>query len=207
MNPHTALSSLTPRQKEVLDLIIQHINTSGLPPTRKEISDILGFRSANAAEDHLRALERKGIIELIPGTSRGVRLLLETKESGLPLIGQVAAGNPILAEAHVEEYVQIDPNLFSQTADYLLRVKGQSMKDVGILDGDLLAVKNAKSANQGQIVVARIQDEVTVKRFFKNKNSIRLVAENPDFEDIIVNANEDFSIEGLAVGVIRRGGF
>ena len=111
------------------------------------------------------------------------------------------------AEAHVEEYVQIDPNLFSQTADYLLRVKGQSMKDVGILDGDLLAVKNAKSANQGQIVVARIQDEVTVKRFFKNKNSIRLVAENPDFEDIIVNANEDFSIEGLAVGVIRRGGF
>jgi len=199
---------LTERQEEVLQLIRDSIRDTGYPPTRAEIADELGFRSANAAEEHLRALARKGAIEMVPGASRGIRLPDEAEDLGIPVVGRVAAGNPILAEENIEDYCNISPEFFSPAADYLLRVKGYSMQDAGILDGDLLAVHKTNQVRNGQIVVARIGEEVTVKRFRRerNKQQIELVPENPDFDVITVNLkDDDFSIEGLSVGIIRRG--
>jgi len=199
---------LTERQEEVLQLIRDSIRDTGYPPTRAEIADELGFRSANAAEEHLRALARKGAIEMVPGASRGIRLPDEAEDLGMPVVGRVAAGNPILAEENIEDYCNISPEFFSPAADYLLRVKGYSMQDAGILDGDLLAVHKTNQVRNGQIVVARIGEEVTVKRFRRerNKQQIELVPENPDFDVITVNLkDDDFSIEGLSVGIIRRG--
>lgn len=195
------MSSLTARQQQILQLIRDCINETGMPPTRAEIAATLGFRSANAAEDHLKALARKGVIELLPGASRGIRLL---EAEGLPLIGRVAAGQPILAQEHIEEHLRIDPLLFHPPADYLLRVHGMSMRDIGILDGDLLAVHQRPSADNGQVVVARIGDEVTVKRYRQRGNIVTLIAENPDFEPIKVDLrSQELTIEGIAVGVIR----
>lgn len=202
------MKPLTKRQQQIYDLIKEQISSTGIPPTRAEIAKQFGFRSANAAEEHLKALARKGAIEMIAGSSRGIRLLLEEPNlnEGLPLIGRVAAGSPILAQEHVEGHYQIDPFLFKPTADFLLRVNGMSMKDVGILDGDLLAVHKTKEARNGQVVVARIGDEVTVKRLQRKGSKVRLLAENPDFSPIDVDLkNQDFEIEGLAVGVIRNG--
>lgn len=196
---------LTARQQEVLALIKTHIDETGYPPTRAEISQILGFRSANAAEEHLKALARKGAIEMVPGASRGIRL--PNAHEGVPIIGRVAAGNPILAEENIEDYCNIPYDFFHPKADYLLRVHGMSMKDVGILDGDLLAVHKTDQARNGEIVVARIEDEVTVKRFKRERNNavIELIPENPDFEVIKVDLRDkNFSIEGLSVGVIRK---
>jgi repressor LexA len=195
---------LTQRQTEVLNLIRQIIDESGLPPTRAEIAEQLGFKSANAAEDHIKALARKGAIEIVAGASRGIRLTQDAPP-GLPIIGQVAAGNPILGEENIEDYCSLEPEFFSPPADYLLRVKGMSMKDIGILDGDLLAVHKTENVRNGQIVVARIEDEVTVKRFHKSRNTVQLLPENDEFEPIVVNLKTTpFSIEGLGVGVIRR---
>jgi repressor LexA len=198
-------AALTPRQQQILDLIKQHIDDTGYPPTRAEIANKLGFKSPNAAEEHLRALARKGVIEMISGTSRGIRLL-EEEQPGLPLIGRVAAGEPILAIENVEDYLEVAANMFYPQADYLLRVHGMSMKNVGIMDGDLLAVHKADTAENGQIVVARIEDEVTVKRLKKTRkrSEILLLPENEELEPILVDLKEqDFSIEGLGVGVIR----
>lgn len=196
------MTKLTKRQTEVLELIQSHLDEHGSPPTRAEIADVMGFRSPNAAEDHLRALARKGVIELIPGTSRGIRLT--HTPNGLPIIGRVAAGQPILAQEHVESTYKVDRNIFKPTADYLLKVCGSSMIDAGICDGDLLAVHSTPEVQNGQIVVARIEDEVTVKRFKRNGDEITLIAENPDFEDIKVNLRDKhFNIEGLGVGILR----
>lgn len=198
--------ALTPRQQQILELIKQHIENTGYPPTRAEIANELGFKSPNAAEEHLRALARKGVIEMISGTSRGIRLLLEEEPSGLPLIGRVAAGEPILAVENIEDYLEVAANMFYPQADYLLRVQGMSMKNVGIMDGDLLAVHKADTAENGQIVVARIEDEVTVKRLKKTRkrHEIMLLPENEELEPILVDLKEqDFAIEGLGVGVIR----
>ncbi|MEM9623631.1 MAG: transcriptional repressor LexA [Pseudomonadota bacterium] len=198
--------TLTPRQAEVLDLIKRYINDTGYPPTRADIAQELGFRSPNAAEEHLKALSRKGAIEIIPGTSRGIRLP-EMAESGLPLVGRVAAGNPILAEENIEDRVDLPAGFFQPRADYLLRVRGDSMIEAGILDGDLLAVHKTQQATNGQIVVARIEDEVTVKRFqrTRRRNQILLLPENPDYSPIEVDlATQAFAIEGLSVGVIRQ---
>jgi len=197
---------LTPRQSQVLDLIRQYINDTGYPPTRADIAAELGFRSPNAAEEHLKALARKGAIEIIPGTSRGIRLP-DAEQPGLPLVGRVAAGNPILAEENIEDRIDIPAGFFQPRADYLLRVRGDSMIDAGILDGDLLAVHKTQQATNGQIVVARIEDEVTVKRFqrTRRRNQILLLPENPDYQPIEVDlANPAFAIEGLSVGVIRQ---
>jgi len=200
---------LTPRQAEILELIKRNISDTGMPPTRAEIAKRLGFKSANAAEEHLKALAKKGCIEIIPGTSRGIRLTQENTEEadlGLPLIGQVAAGEPILAQEHVEQHYKIDPAMFRPAADFLLRVRGDSMKDIGILEGDLLAVHKSQQARNGQVVVARVDDDVTVKRFEKRGNKVFLHAENEDYSPIEVDlANQSLSIEGLAVGVIRNG--
>jgi repressor LexA len=195
------MSTLTPRQQQILQLIRDCINETGMPPTRAEIAETFGFRSANAAEDHLKALARKGVIELLPGSSRGIRLL---EPEGLPLIGRVAAGQPLLAQEHIEEHIKLDPLLFHPQADYLLRVHGMSMRDIGILDGDLLAVHQTPTASHNQVVVARIGDEVTVKRYRQRGNIVTLVAENPDFAPIKVDLRtQDLTIEGIAVGVIR----
>ena len=177
-----------------------------MPPTRQEIADALGFRSANAAEEHLRALARKGVIELLPGSSRGIRIAGEAASDaqGLPLVGRVAAGQPLLALEHIEDHCAVAPELFKPRADYLLRVQGMSMRDAGILDGDLLAVHATSSARNGQIVVARIDDEVTVKRFKQRGNRVRLLPENPDFAPIEMELGaRELVIEGLAVGVLR----
>ncbi|MGF1699827.1 transcriptional repressor LexA [Photobacterium makurazakiensis] len=202
------MKPLTPRQQEVFDLIKAKIEDAGMPPTRAEIARELGFRSANAAEEHLKALARKEVIEIIPGASRGIRLLVnndETNESGLPLIGQVAAGEPILAQEHVETHYEVDPTLFKPRADFLLRVNGMSMKDIGIMDGDLLAVHKTQDVHNGQVVVARVDDDVTVKRLEKNGSQVLLHAENDDFSPIVVDLNaQHLSIEGIAVGVIRN---
>jgi len=197
------MDELTARQAEVLQLIADFLQATGFPPTRAEIAAQLGFRSANAAEDHLRALERKGYIEMLPGASRGIRL----RESlGLPVIGRVAAGNPILAEQHIQARYQLDPALFKPRADYLLKVRGMSMREAGILDGDLLAVHRTAEARSGQIVVARLGNEVTVKRFKRFGAQVQLLPENPDFEPILVDPKRDFfAIEGLGVGIIRTG--
>jgi len=199
-------ATLTPRQSQVLELIRRHISDTGYPPTRADIAQELGFKSPNAAEEHLKALARKGAIEIIPGTSRGIRLP-DLAESGLPLVGRVAAGNPILAEENIEDRVDLPAGFFRPRADYLLRVKGDSMIEAGIFDGDLLAVHKTQQATNGQIVVARIEDEVTVKRFqrTRKRNQIVLLPENKDYQPIEVDiANQAFAIEGLSVGVIRQ---
>ncbi|CAA0088305.1 LexA repressor [Zhongshania aliphaticivorans] len=199
------MEKLTARQSEVLQLIKDHIGETGYPPTRADIARQLGFKSPNAAEEHLKALARKGAIEIIAGASRGIRL---PENLGLPIIGRVAAGNPILAEANIEDYCDMPGSIFSPSADYFLRVKGDSMINVGIFDDDLLAVHRTSDVRNGQIVVARIDDEVTVKRFQQNKSKfqISLIAENPEYAPIEVDLREqDFAIEGLSVGVLRRG--
>lgn len=212
---------LTPRQRQILQLIEHAIERNGAPPTRAEIAAEFGFKSPNAAEEHLRALARKGAIELVSGTSRGIRLrstagdlpsartqaLLQHLSLAVPLIGRVAAGSPILAQQHVEQVYHLEKALFAHEPDYLLRVRGQSMQGAGIMDGDLLAVRQAHDAQPGQIVVARLDEEVTVKRFYRERDHIRLHAENPDFADIIVLGHQPFQIEGLAVGLIRNRGF
>lgn len=197
---------LTARQQEVLDLIRRHIEATGMPPTRADIARELGFRSANAAEEHLKALARKGAIEMIAGTSRGIRLAEENR--GLPIVGRVAAGNPILAQEHIEEYCEIGANLFHPRADYFLRVRGDSMIDAGILEDDLLAVHRTSDVQNGQIVVARIEDEVTVKRLqrTRSKHQLLLLPENSRYQPIEVDLrHQSFAIEGLSVGVLRRG--
>jgi repressor LexA len=199
------MDELTPRQAEVLQLIVDFLQATGFPPTRAEIAQQLGFRSANASEEHLRALERKGYIEMLPGASRGIRLR-NSYNVGLPVVGRVAAGSPILAEQHVQGRYQIDPELFKPRADYLLKVRGMSMRDIGILDGDLLAVHRTNEVRSGQIVVARIKDEVTVKRYKRQGNIVQLLPENRDFEPIVVDLKHDpFVIEGIGVGIIRNG--
>jgi len=202
---------LTERQTEILRLIKDLTEVSGFPPTRAEIAERMGFRSVNAAEQHLRALERKGALEITAGSSRGIKI----RERGgarhgrlleLPVIGRVAAGSPILAEAHVQARYQIDPNLFTPRADYLLRVRGLSMRDAGILEGDLLAVHRTQDAQSGQVVVARIGDEVTVKRLRRRGHAVQLLPENPEFKPIELDLRHDeMTIEGVAVGVIRSG--
>lgn len=199
------MQELTKRQQEILRMIQSHIDRTGFPPTRTDICDHFGFRSPTAADDHLRALERKGAIELIPGTSRGIRILTEFDDDGLPLVGKVAAGEPIMSESNVEEYLPIDPDLFYPHADYLLRVSGMSMRDIGIIDGDLLAVHSTEHVHNNQIVVARVNDEVTVKRFRQRGNIVTLLPENEEFEPIRVDLRQDeFTIEGVYVGVLRR---
>jgi len=211
--------TLTPRQQNVYDFIIKTMNELGYPPTRAEIARALGFRSPNAAEEHLRALSRKGVIRMIPGTSRGIRLPNQTgqanleseagiadSESGLPIIGEVAAGSPMLAAEHIDRYCPLSADFFSPRADYLLRVRGLSMRDVGILEGDLLAVHRTDRVRDGQIVVARLEDDVTVKRFKRDGHRVWLLAENPEFEPIQVDLrHEHLDIEGVGVGVIRGG--
>lgn len=201
---------LTPRQRQIMALIRNHIRDTGFPPTRAEIARELGFRSANAAEEHLRALARRGVIELHPGTSRGIRLLEAAEDEFLlPVVGRVAAGSPILAEEHIEDHHRLDPGLFHPRAHYLLRVHGSSMQDAGILDADLLVVHRTREASNGQIVVARLGDEVTVKRFRCHgrwPHRVQLLPDNPSFEPIQVDLRvQELVIEGLGVGVLRRG--
>lgn len=224
------MKDLTPRQREILTLIERHIDETGYPPTRLDICRALGFKSPNAAEEHLRTLARKGVIEITAGASRGIRLLKEPStpavatahvESNatklintlsqwldLPLVGRVAAGSPILAEQHIEQRYQFDPSMFDQRPDYLLKVRGMSMRDAGILDGDLLAVRKlhqADAVRNGQIVVARIGDDVTVKRFRRQADKIELLPENPDYQPIVITKHEpNFALEGLGVGLIRN---
>ena len=218
------LPKLTARQQQILELIQSAIANTGSPPTRAEIATELGFKSVNAAEEHLQALARKGAIELVSGTSRGIRLKSHNRAQSaagfteqlsekmsqfqqsllLPLIGRVAAGSPILAQEHIDQSYLIQSSLFDRKADYLLRVRGMSMRDAGIMDGDLLAVQSTREAKNGQIVVARLGDDVTVKRFERKSDRIELHAENPDFKTIIVQNDEPFEIEGLAVGLIRN---
>lgn len=198
------MTTLTPRQAQVLDLIRDYINATGYPPTRADIAQELGFKSPNAAEEHLKALARKGAIEMIPGTSRGIRL---PEPAGMPVVGRVAAGQPILAEQNIEDRLDVAPGIFRPRADYLLRVRGDSMLDAGILDGDLLAVHSTPEAAHGQIVVARIEDEVTMKRLqrTRQRHRILLLAENPNYAPIEVDlSRQAFAIEGLSVGIIRQ---
>lgn len=226
MSQPAATVKLTERQQQILDLIQNAIATTGAPPTRAEIAAELGFKSANAAEEHLQALARKGVIELVSGTSRGIRLpgnalraINEKRGSllaavsdaasrisqlALPLVGRVAAGSPILAQEHVDQTYYVESSLFARKPDYLLKVRGMSMRDAGIMDGDLLAVQAARDAKNGQIVVARLGDEVTVKRFSRKQGFIELLPENPDYPVIRVEPGEPFEIEGLAVGLIRN---
>jgi len=199
------MEKLTQRQQQVLDIVRQHIDETGYPPTRADIAQKLGFKSANAAEEHLKALARKGAIEMIAGASRGIRL---PESSGIPIIGRVAAGNPVLAEAHIEDYCDLPANFFKPHADYFLTVQGDSMIDVGILDGDLLAVHSTPVAKNGDIIVARIENDVTVKRLQRTnqKHLLHLLPENKDYQPIVVDLREQaFAIEGLSVGVLRRG--
>ncbi|ATC96113.1 transcriptional repressor LexA [Pseudoalteromonas tunicata] len=201
---------LTSRQAQILELIKVFIKDTGMPPTRAEIANTLGFKSANAAEEHLKALAKKGFIEMVPGASRGLKLVEEDEpeQLGLPLIGRVAAGEPILAQEHIESHYHVDPLLFKPAADFLLRVQGMSMKDIGIMDGDLLAVHRATVARNGQVVVARVGEDVTVKRFEQKGRKVYLHAENDEFQPIIVDlSKESLDIEGLAVGVIRNSDF
>jgi repressor LexA len=217
------MPKLTDRQQQILDLVQSAIERTGAPPTRAEIANELGFRSANAAEEHLQALARKGVIELVGGTSRGIRLQSDTLRAlnqargkqyslplpslaqlSLPLVGRVAAGSPILAQEHIDQTYLMEASLFSRRPDYLLKVRGMSMRDAGIMDGDLLAVQKSREAKNGQIVVARLGDDVTVKRFRKSRGTIELLPENPDFEPIVVGPGDGFEIEGLAVGLIRN---
>ncbi|CDY76403.1 SOS-response repressor and protease LexA [Caballeronia glathei] len=213
------MSKLTARQQQVFELIQRAIDRTGFPPTRAEIAAELGFSSANSAEEHLRALARKGVIELAAGASRGIRLI-STEDAPhqftlphasimqLPLVGRVAAGSPILAQEHISQTYTCDPALFSAKPDYLLKVRGLSMRDAGIFDGDLLAVQKRNEAKDGQIVVARLGDDVTVKRWKRHPGGVELIAENPDYENIFVKSGStDFALEGIAVGLIRPGEF
>lgn len=219
----TDTPKLTARQQEILELIQSAIAETGSPPTRAEIAMQLGFRSANAAEEHLQALARKGVIELLSGTSRGIRLtgnslraiqvsrskqfalpIPSLSQLTLPLIGRVAAGSPILAQEHVDQSYFVEASLFQHRPDYLLRVRGMSMRDAGIMDGDLLAVQACKEAKNGQIIVARLGDEVTVKRYRRQSDVVELLPENPDYRTIVVTADDQFEIEGRAVGLIRN---
>jgi len=196
------VAELTQRQQQILELIQDVIDASGMPPTRVEIARKLGFKSANAAEDHLRALARKGMIQLLPGAARGIRL---TDPPGLPVVGRVAAGSPILAQEHLEDRYRLDPSIFHPRPHYLLRVHGMSMRDAGILDGDLLAVHRSPDVYNGQIVVARVGDEVTVKRYRLKGSKVWLMPENPEFQPIIVDADSPtLVLEGVVVGVIRN---
>lgn len=208
------MDELTPRQQQIVALIQRHLVETGSPPTRSEIAQELGFRSPNAAEQHLRALARKGVIEIRSGASRGIRLLAQpddgndpsadSEAEGLPVVGRVAAGSPVLAEEHIDWRYPITPDLFSPRADYLLRVRGMSMKDIGILEDDLLAVHRTTDVQNGQVVVARLHDEVTVKRFERTGHRVRLLPENPEFEPIELDGHtENLAIEGRGVGVIR----
>ena len=199
------MRELTPRQKQILELIQDFIYETGMPPTRAEIAAEFGFKSANAAEEHLRALQRKGVLDLVPGASRGIQLKDSLRDQmGLPLVGQVAAGRPILAEEHIETHYRIDPQLFNPKPHYLLRVHGMSMKNAGILDGDLVAVHRTPEVRSRQIIVARLDDEVTVKRYRQNGSIVSLLPENEDFEPIEVDLkDQDLVIEGVVVGVIR----
>ncbi len=201
------MNKLTQRQSEILLFIQQFIDGMGMPPTRAEIARELGFRSVNAAEEHLRALERKGVIELIPGTSRGIQLKDFLRDQlGLPLIGRVAAGNPILAEENIEGHYRIDTSIFSLLPHFLLRVQGMSMKDAGILDGDLVAVHRTPEVRSGQIIVARLEDEVTVKRYRQEGQVVWLLPENDSFSPIKVDLKkETMVIEGVVVGLVRNG--
>jgi repressor LexA len=201
------MDKLTPRQAEIFSFIQEFMDESGMPPTRAEISRALGFRSVNAAEEHLRALERKGVIELVPGASRGIRLKDVMREQlGLPLIGQVAAGNPILAEEHIDGHYRIDTSIFEKPPHYLLRVNGLSMRDAGILDGDLVAVHRTPEVRSGQIIVARLDDEVTVKRYRQEGTIVWLMPENENFEPIRVDLKvQEMVIEGVVVGLVRNG--
>ncbi len=195
---------LTARQQEVLNFVQAAIDETGFPPTRAEIAKELGFRSPNAAEEHLKALARKGAVEIMPGASRGIRII-KPEQSGLPVVGRVAAGEPILAQEHIEEYCELPPNFFKPSADFLLEVQGDSMKNIGIFNGDYIAVHKVDSARTGQVIVARVENEVTVKRLEKQRNKVLLHAENDDYQPIEVNLKEqEFAIEGLYVGVIRR---
>ena len=197
--------TLTVRQQQILDLVREFIETEGYPPTRAEIAKALGFRSANAAEDHLKALARKGAIVLQGGASRGIKLPAGIDGTGLPVVGRVAAGSPILAEEHIETRYRINPGVFRPKAHYLLKVKGMSMRDAAILDGDLLAVHRTPDASNGEIVVARIEDEVTVKRFKRRGNVVRLLPENEAFEPLVIDLrHQTLTIEGIGVGVIRN---
>ena len=201
------MRQLTPRQTQILEMIQDFIAETGMPPTRAEIARELGFKSANAAEEHLRALQKKGVIDLVPGTSRGIQLKDSLREQiGLPLVGRVAAGSPILAEEHIETHYRIDPQLFNPKPHYLLRVEGMSMKDAGILDGDLVAVHRTPEVRSRQIIVARLGDEVTVKRYRQEGSVVWLLPENEDFEPIQVDLSKQaMVIEGVVVGVIRDG--
>ena len=199
------MEKLTSRQQQVLDLVRRHIDETGYPPTRADIARELGFKSANAAEEHLKALARKGAIEMIAGASRGIRL---PESAGIPIVGRVAAGNPVLAEQNIEDYCDLPPSFFKPQADYFLMVQGDSMIDAGILDGDLLAVHSTQVASNGDIIVARIEDEVTVKRLHrtKQKHLLELLPENADYSPIKVDLRQQaFSIEGISVGILRRG--
>jgi repressor LexA len=202
------MENLTRRQQEILDFIRNYQASTGAPPTRVEIAKEFGFKSPNAAEDHLRALARKGVIDLKSGTSRGIRIMGDmafSSESQLPVVGRVAAGSPVLAQEHVESYISIDTTLFKPRPNYLLTVTGQSMQNIGIMDGDLLAVHNTSTARNNQVVVARIDDEVTVKRYRKTGKKIELLPENDDFDPIIVELDkQEMHIEGIAVGIIRN---
>ena len=219
---------LTGRQRQILDLVRSAIERTGAPPTRAEIASELGFRSANSAEEHLQALARKGVIELVGGTSRGIRLRAETLKAvnesrsaqyslpppvlaqlTLPLVGRVAAGSPILAQEHIDRTYLMEASMFAHRPDYLLKVRGMSMRDAGIIDGDLLAVQRATEAKNGQIVVARLGDEVTVKRFRQNADTVELIPENPDFKTMVISTGADcsehhFQLEGVVVGLIRN---
>lgn len=199
------MEALTNRQQQIYDFILRYIDKTGMPPTRAEIAAFMGFRSANAAEDHLRALARKGAISLTPGTSRGIRVHSGQRVAGfLPVVGRVAAGAPILAQEHISDRLQVAPETFRPRADYLLKVKGTSMRDAGILDGDLLAVHQTRDVANGQVVVARVDDEVTVKRFSRRGNKVRLLPANPEYEPLVVDLrSEELTIEGLGVGVLR----
>jgi len=201
------MQGLTPRQSQILHMVQEFIADFGMPPTRAEIAKELGFKSANAAEEHLRALQRKGVLELVPGASRGIQLKDSLREQlGLPLVGRVAAGSPILAEEHIETHYRLDPALFNPKPHYLLRVHGMSMKDAGILDGDLVAVHRTPEVRSRQIVVARVEDEVTVKRYRQDGSMVWLLPENEEFEPIQVDLNtQTMVIEGVVVGVIRDG--
>jgi len=202
---------LTKRQSDVLETIREFISETGFPPTRAEIAGRLGFKSPNAAEEHLKALAKKGAIKMLSGASRGIQLIENSVEAandeelGLPVIGKVAAGFPILAQENIASHVSVPPNMFSPKADYFLSVSGTSMKNIGIMEGDLLAVHKTTTIRNGQIVVARIGDEVTVKRFYQKGSQVRLQPENEEFDDILVDLeSEEFAIEGLSVGVIRQ---
>ena len=201
------MQALTDRQNEVLTVIRRFIEAHGMPPTRAEIADALGFRSPNAADDHLRALARKGALELSPGASRGIRLVSPGADArGLPIVGRVAAGSPLLAEQHIEGYLNIAGTAFRPRADYFLRVVGMSMREAGILNRDLLAVHRTKDVTSGQVVVARVNDEVTVKRYRPRGHQVQLLAENPDFATILVDLRHHIlEIEGLGVGIVRNG--